>query len=78
MLLRGDRLAAAASWWQHRMEVTEMFDLLLILGVLLGLPALSQAARLIIGLFFRLLAVSFVMAMALIVLLIVATHGRLI
>jgi uncharacterized membrane protein len=60
------------------MEVTEMFNLLLILGALLGLPALSQVARLIIGLFFRLLAVSFVMAMALIVLLIIATHGRLI
>lgn len=55
-----------------------MFDLLLVLGALLGLPALGQAARLMIALFFRVLAVSFVMAVAMIVLLVVALHGRLI
>jgi hypothetical protein len=55
-----------------------MLDLLLILAALTGLPVLGQAARLIIGLVARLLAVSFVMAVAMIVLLIIATHGRLI
>lgn len=55
-----------------------MLNFFLILAALTGLPALTEAGRLIIGLLARLIGLAFVMALIMIVLLVLATHGRVI
>jgi hypothetical protein len=52
-------------------------DLLLILAALLALPALGQAIRVIVRLLAWLIAIGFVMAMGLLVLLELARHAKL-
>ena len=55
-----------------------MLNLFLILAALTGLPAFTEVGRLILSLLVRLIGLAFVMAIVMIVLLAVATHGRLI
>lgn len=55
-----------------------MLDLFLILAALTGLPALTEAGRLLMGLLVRLIGLAFVMALVMIMLLAVATHGKVI
>ena len=54
-----------------------MLNLLFVLAALIGLPALSQVGRVLLGLLVRLIGTAFLMALAIIVLLAVATHGRI-
>ena len=53
-----------------------MLTLLLVLASLIGLPALSQVGRVLIGLLARMIGLGIVMALALIVLAAIATHGK--
>jgi hypothetical protein len=55
-----------------------MLNLFLILAALTGLPALTEVGRLLLGLLVRLIGLAFVMALVLIVLLAVVTHGKVI
>ena len=55
-----------------------MLNLLLILAALTGLPALTQAGRLLMGILMRLIGLAFAMALVMIVLLALATHGKVI
>ena len=55
-----------------------MLNLFLILAALTGLPALTEVGRLLLSLLVRLIGLAFVMALALIVLLAVVTHGKVI
>lgn len=55
-----------------------MLNLILVLATLTGLPALSQVGRLLAGLLVKLIGMAFVMTLAMIVLLAIATHGRVI
>lgn len=53
-----------------------MLTLLLVLASLIGLPALSQVGRVLIGLLARMIGLGIVMALALILLAAIATHGK--
>ena len=55
-----------------------MLNLFLILAALTGLPALTEVGRLLLSLLVRLIGLAFVMALALVVLLAVVTHGKVI
>lgn len=55
-----------------------MLNLFLILATLTGLPALTQVGRLLLSLLVRLIGLAFVMALVLVVLLALATHGKMI
>lgn len=55
-----------------------MLDLFLIIATLTGLPALTAAGRLLLGLLVRLIGLAFVMALVMIILLALATHGKVI
>jgi hypothetical protein len=55
-----------------------MLDLFIVLAALTGLPALSGAGRLLISLLARLIGLCFVMALVMITLLVLATHGKVI
>lgn len=61
---------------QHRREVNVMLNLFIILAALIGLPALTEAGRLLMSLLVRLVGLAFVMAVVMIVLLALATHGK--
>jgi hypothetical protein len=65
-------------WIQDRREVDRMLNLFLILAALTGLPALTEAGRLLISLLARLIGLAFVMALIMIMLLALATHGKVI
>lgn len=68
----------AARWNQHRREVDGMLNLFLVLAALTGLPALTEVGRLLMGLLIRLVGLAFVMAFVMIMLLAMATHGKMI
>lgn len=53
-----------------------MLNLFIILAALIGLPALTEAGRLLMSLLVRLVGLAFVMAVVMIVLLALATHGK--
>ena len=55
-----------------------MLNLFLILAGLTGLPALTAVGRLVLSLLARLIGLAFVMALVMIILLAVATHGKVI
>lgn len=55
-----------------------MLNLILILAALTGLPALTEIGRLLMGVLIRLIGLTFMMALALIILLGLATHGKMI
>jgi hypothetical protein len=61
-----------------RREVDEVLNIILILAALTGLPALTEAGRLLISLLVRLIGLAFVMALVMIILLALATHGKVI
>jgi hypothetical protein len=62
----------------HRRKADGMLNLILVLATITGLPALSQVGRLLAGLLVKLIGMAFVMTLAMIVLLAIATHGRVI
>jgi hypothetical protein len=55
-----------------------MLDLILLVAALTGLPALTEVGRLLMGLLIRLIGLTFIMALAMIMLLGLATHGKMI
>jgi hypothetical protein len=55
-----------------------MLNLLLILAALTGLPAFTEAGRFLMSLLVRLIGLAFVMALVMIILLALATHGKVI
>jgi len=55
-----------------------MLNLFLILAAVTGLPALTEVGRLLMSLLVRLIGLAFVMALVLLVLLALATHGKVI
>jgi hypothetical protein len=55
-----------------------MLNLLIILAALTGLPALTEVGRLLISLLVRLIGLALVMALAIVILLALATHGKVI
>lgn len=55
-----------------------MLNLLLILTALTGLPALTEVGRLLMSLLARLIGLAVVMALVILVLFAVATHGKVI
>ena len=55
-----------------------MLNLFLILAALTGLPAFTEVGRLIMGLLVRLIGLAFAMALVMIILLALATHGKVI
>jgi hypothetical protein len=55
-----------------------MLNLFLILAALTGLPALTEVGRLLMSLLIRLIGLAVVMALVMIMLLAVATHGKMI
>jgi hypothetical protein len=77
-LCGADRIRAA--WWrQHlREEVDGMLNLFLILAALTGLPAFTEVGRLVMSLLVRLIGLAFVIALVMIMLLALATHGKVI
>ena len=58
--------------------VDRMLNLLLILAALTGLPALTEAGRFLLSILVRLIGLAFVMALVMIILLALATHGKVI
>jgi hypothetical protein len=54
-----------------------MLNLLFVLAALIGLPALSQVGRALLSLLAGIIGTAFVMALAIVVLLAVATHGAI-
>ena len=55
-----------------------MLDLILLVAALTGLPALTEVGRLLMGLLIRLIGLTFIMALVMIILLGMATHGKMI
>jgi hypothetical protein len=55
-----------------------MLNLLLILAALTGLPALTEVGRLLMIILARLIGLAFVMALLMIILLALTTHGKVI
>lgn len=55
-----------------------MLNLMLILAALTGLPALTAVGRLLMGVLIRLIGLTFMMALALVLLLGLAMHGKMI
>jgi hypothetical protein len=55
-----------------------MLNLMLILATLTGLPALTKTGRLIMGILMRLIGLGFAMGVVLLILIVVATHGKMI
>jgi hypothetical protein len=58
--------------------VNEVLNIILILATLTGLPALTKVGRLLIGLLVRLISLTFALALVMIILLAVATHGKVV
>ena len=63
---------------KHRREVDGMLNLFLILAALTGLPAFTEVGRVLMSLLVRLIGLAFAMALVMIVLLALATHGKVI
>ena len=61
-----------------REEVDGMLNLFLILAALTGLPAFTEVGRLVMSILMRLIGLAFVMALVMIVLLALATHGKVV
>ena len=61
-----------------REEVDGMLNLFLILAALTGLPAFTAVGRLVMSILVRLIGLAFVMALVMIMLLALATHGKVI
>ena len=55
-----------------------MLNLILILTALTGLPALTKFGRLLLSLLARLIGLAFLLALVMVILLALATHGRVI
>jgi hypothetical protein len=55
-----------------------MLNLILIFATLTGLPALTATGRLVMGILMRLIGLGFVMALVLFILILLATHGKII
>ena len=55
-----------------------MLNLFLILAALTGLPVFTEVGRLIMSILVRLIGLAFVMALVIIVLLALATHGKVV
>lgn len=55
-----------------------MLNLILILAALTGLPALTEVGRVLLGLLARLIGLAFMLALVMIMLLALATHGKVI
>jgi len=55
-----------------------MLNLFLILAAVTGLPALTEVGRLLMSLLVRLIGLAFVMALVIVILLALATHGKVI
>jgi hypothetical protein len=55
-----------------------MLNLMLILAALTGLPALTATGRLVMGILMRLIGLGFAMAVVLLILVFLATHGKVI
>lgn len=55
-----------------------MLNLILILAALTGLPALTEVGRLLMSLLVRLIGLAFVMALVMIILLALATRGKVV
>lgn len=55
-----------------------MVNLLLVLAAATGLPALTKVGRLLMGVLIRLVGLTFMMALVLVILLGLATHGKMI
>ena len=55
-----------------------MLNLFLILAALTGLPAFTEVGRLVMSLLARLIGLAFVIALVMIMLLALATHGKVI
>ena len=55
-----------------------MLNLFLILAALTGLPVLTEAGRLLMTLLVRLIGLAFVMALVMVFLVALATHGKVI
>lgn len=55
-----------------------MLDLILVVAALTGLPALTGVGRMLMGLLIRLIGLTFIMAFVMIILLGMATHGKMI
>jgi hypothetical protein len=68
----------AARCKQHREEVDVVLSLFIVLAALTGLPALTEVGRLLMSLLARLIGLAIVMALVMIMLLALATHGRVI
>lgn len=62
----------------HRREVDGVLNFILILAALMGLPALTEAGRLLVSLLVRLIGLAFMMALVMIILLALVTHGKVI
>jgi len=63
---------------QHRREVDRVLNLILVLAAITGLPALTEVGRLVLGLLVRLIGLAFMMAVVMLILLALATHGKVI
>ena len=55
-----------------------MLNLILILATLTGLPALTATGRLVMGILMRLIGLGFAMGVVLLILVFLATHGKII
>lgn len=55
-----------------------MLNLMLIFGTLIGLPALTATGRLVMGILMRLIGLGFAMGVVLLILILLAAHGKII
>lgn len=53
-----------------------MLNLMLILGTVIGVPALTKTGRLLMGILMRLIGLGFAMGVVLLILILLATHGK--
>ncbi|HEY7264178.1 MAG TPA: hypothetical protein VH589_22190 [Trebonia sp.] len=54
-----------------------MLNLMLIFAALTGLPALTATGRLVMGILMRLIGLGFAMGVVLLILILLATHGKI-
>jgi hypothetical protein len=77
-VLCGVNRLPVARWNQLIREVEGVLNLFLILAALTGLPALTEVGRLLMSILIRLIGLAFVIALVMIMLLAVATHGKMV
>jgi hypothetical protein len=58
--------------------VDRVLNLILILTAITGLPALTEVGRLLMSLLVRLIGLAFMMAVVMLILLALATHGKVV